>query len=178
MRSGRPGLPTPSRALTIFFPVASDYRLLRGRYAAGSRHKGRNFSRVKLWARSMPISRGVVLVSFGVRTRPFVFSVTPINSSPFGARSVGEKRWVLWLSSSLYIYIYIYIYVSLSPLSLSLSLSLSFSLTIRWSWKVLNHSVYPGLAWRIVNIYSAVLIFKKLCTLSHNSILMTGTLTR
>jgi len=161
MRSGRPGLPTPSRALTIFFPVASDYRLLRGRYAAGSRHKGRNFSRAKLWARSMPISRGVVLVSFGVRTRPFVFSVTPINSSPFGARSVGEKRWVLWLSSSLYIYLF-----------------LSFSLTIRWSWKVLNHSVYPGLAWRIVNIYSAVLIFKKPCTLSHNSILMTGTLTR
>ncbi|KYN11112.1 hypothetical protein ALC57_16771 [Trachymyrmex cornetzi] len=68
------------------------YRLLRGRYAAGSRHKGRNFSRAKLWVRSMPISRGVVLVSFSVHTRPFVFSVAPINSSPFGARSVGEKR--------------------------------------------------------------------------------------
>lgn len=65
----------------------------------------------------MPISRGVVLVSFGVRTR-HSSSITPINSSPSGARSVGEKR-------------------RTSRLSLSLSLS--------QSWKVLNYTVLPGL---------------------------------
>jgi len=100
MRSGRSGQPAPSRALTIFFRLPATAAPVVLPVVMRSRRKSRNSSRGRNFHRGRcHLSRSVVLVSFGVRARLFVFhradKFIPIRStkrSAVGSLSLSLSR--------------------------------------------------------------------------------------